>query len=62
MFVLILHVPLVSPHYLMPLYEFIPLLIHFNFSRNVSVTGEQPLEDLELGSSQPWLRWCHETS
>jgi hypothetical protein len=26
MFVLILHVPLVSPHYLMPMYEFIPLL------------------------------------
>jgi hypothetical protein len=37
-FVLVLHVPLVAPHNLMPLYEFIPLPVHFNFSSNVSVT------------------------
>jgi hypothetical protein len=39
-FVLVLHVPLVTPHNLMPLFEFIPLPIHFNFSGNVSVTPE----------------------
>jgi hypothetical protein len=39
-FVLVLHVPLVTPHNLMPLYEFIPLPVHFNFSGNVSVTPE----------------------
>ena len=36
--VLILHAPLVSPHNLMPLIKFIPMLVHFNFSCNVSVT------------------------
>jgi len=36
-FILVLHVPLVSPP---KLYEFIPLPIHFNFSGNVSVTPE----------------------
>jgi len=40
-FVLILHIPLVSPHNLMPLYKFIPLLIHFNFSGNVCYTGSR---------------------
>jgi hypothetical protein len=35
-----MHVPLVAPHNLMQLYEFIPLLVHFNFSDNVSVTPE----------------------
>ncbi len=30
-FVLVLHVPLVTPHNLMPLYKFIPLPVHFNF-------------------------------
>jgi hypothetical protein len=39
-FVLVLHVPLVTPHNLMPLFEFIPLPIHFNFTSNVSVTPE----------------------
>jgi len=38
MFVLVLHVPLVTPHNLMPLYKFIPLPVHFNFSGNISVT------------------------
>jgi hypothetical protein len=36
--VFILHAPLVSPHNLMPLIKFIPMLVHFNFSCNVSVT------------------------
>ncbi len=31
-FVLVLHVPLVASHNLMPLYKFIPLPVHFNFS------------------------------
>jgi hypothetical protein len=35
-FILVLHVPLVAPHNLMPLYESIPLPVHFNFSGNVS--------------------------
>jgi hypothetical protein len=35
-----LHVPLVAQHNLMPLYEFIPLLVHFNFSGNMSITPE----------------------
>jgi hypothetical protein len=39
-FVLVLHVPLEAPHNLMPLYEFIPLLVHFKFSGNVSITPE----------------------
>jgi hypothetical protein len=39
-FVLILHVPLVTPHNLMPLFEFIPLPVYFNFSSNVTVTPE----------------------
>ncbi|MFN9937872.1 MAG: hypothetical protein ACK56I_00210, partial [bacterium] len=40
MFVLVMHVPLVAPHNLMQLYEFIPMPVHFNFSGNVSVTPE----------------------
>jgi len=39
-FVLVLHVPLVTPHNLMPLFEFIPLPVYFNFSSNVMVTPE----------------------
>jgi hypothetical protein len=39
-FVLVMHVPLIAPHNLMPLYEFILLPVHFNFSGNVSVTPE----------------------
>jgi hypothetical protein len=36
-FVLILNVPLVSPHNLMPLYKFIPMPFQFNFSGNISI-------------------------
>jgi hypothetical protein len=36
-FVLVLHVPLVAP---MRIYKFIPLLVHLNFSGNMSVTPE----------------------
>ncbi len=36
-FVFVLHMPLVAPHNLMPLFKFIPLPVHFNFSGNVSV-------------------------
>jgi hypothetical protein len=39
-FVLVLHVPLVTPHNFMPLFEFIPLPVYFNFSSNVMVTPE----------------------
>jgi hypothetical protein len=39
-FILILHVPLVMPHNRMPLFEFIPLPVYFNFSSNVTVTPE----------------------
>jgi hypothetical protein len=39
-FVLVLHVPLVTPHNLMPLFKFIPLLVYFNFTSNVTVTPE----------------------
>jgi hypothetical protein len=39
-FVLVFHVPLVAPHNLMLLFEFIPLPVHFNISGNVSVTPE----------------------
>ncbi len=45
-FVLILHVPLVLPHNLMPLYEFLPLPVHFNFSSNVSVTLEVGINNM----------------
>jgi len=39
-FVLVLHVPLVTPHNLMPLFKFIPLPIYFNFKSNIMVTPE----------------------
>jgi hypothetical protein len=38
--VLALHVPLVALHNLMPLFKFIPLQVHLNFSGNVYVTLE----------------------
>jgi hypothetical protein len=54
-FVLVLHVPLVTPHNLMPLYEFIPLPIHFNFSGNVSVTPEVGANNMiAVGHSQSY--------
>jgi hypothetical protein len=39
-FVLILHVPLVILHNLMPLYECVLMPVHFNFSGNISVTPD----------------------
>ncbi len=54
-FMLVLHVPLVTPHSLMPLYEFIPLPIHFNFSGNVSVTPEVGTTNMiTVGHSQSY--------
>jgi hypothetical protein len=54
-FVLVLHVPLVTPHNLMPLYEFIPLPIHFNFSGNVSVIPEVGTNNMiAVGHSQSY--------
>ncbi len=54
-FVLVLHVPLVTPHNLMPLFEFIPLPIHFNFSGNVSVTPEVGATNMiAVGHSQSY--------
>jgi hypothetical protein len=37
---LIVHIPLVSNENLLELYEFLPLLIHFNFSANVLITPD----------------------
>jgi hypothetical protein len=45
-FWLILHIPLVSPHNLMPLYEFLPLPVYFNFSSNILVTQEVSLNNM----------------
>jgi hypothetical protein len=45
-FLLIFHMLLVSSHNLMPLYKFIPLPIHFNFSGNVSVTPEVGINNM----------------
>jgi hypothetical protein len=45
-FVPVLHVHLVTLHNLMPLFEFIPLPVHFNFSSNVSVTLEVSTNNL----------------
>jgi hypothetical protein len=54
-FVFILHVPLVAPHNLMPLFEFIPLLVNFNFSCNVSVTPEVSTNNMiAVGHSQSY--------
>jgi hypothetical protein len=53
-FVLVLHVPLVTPHNLMPLYEFIPLPVHFNFSDNVSVTPEVGSTMIAVGHPQSY--------
>jgi hypothetical protein len=39
-FILVLHVPLVTPHNVMPLFEFIPLPAYFNFNSNVTVMPE----------------------
>jgi hypothetical protein len=54
-FVLVLYVPLVAPHNLMPLFEFIPLPVHFNFSGNVSVTLEVGANNMiAIGHSQSY--------
>jgi hypothetical protein len=54
-FVLVLHVRLVAPHNLMPLLEFIPLSMVFNFSGNVSVTPEVgPNNMISVGHSNEY--------
>jgi hypothetical protein len=54
-FVFMLHVPLGTLHNLMPLFEFIPLPVHFNFSRNVSVTPEVGTKNMiTVGHSQSY--------
>jgi hypothetical protein len=53
--VLILHVPLVTLHNLMPLFEFIPLPVYFNFSSNVTVTPEVgPNNMIAVGHSESY--------
>jgi hypothetical protein len=39
-FVLVLHVPLVRTHNLMPLFELIPLSVYFKFTSNITITPE----------------------
>jgi hypothetical protein len=54
-FVLILHVPLVTPHNLMPLFEFIPLPVYFNFTSNVTFTPEVgPNNMIAVGHSESY--------
>jgi hypothetical protein len=54
-FVLILHVPLVTPNNLMPLFEFIPLPVYFNFTSNVTVTPEVgPNNMIAVGHSESY--------
>jgi hypothetical protein len=54
-FILVLHVPLVTPHNLLPLFEFIPLPVHFNFSGNVSITPEVGNKNMiAVGHSQSY--------
>jgi hypothetical protein len=54
-FVLVLHIPLVTTHNLMPLYKFIPLPVHFNFSGNISVTPEVGATNMiAVGHSQSY--------
>jgi len=50
-----LHVLLVTPHNLMPLFKFIPLLVHFDFSGNISVTPEVSTNNMiTVGHSQSY--------
>ncbi len=44
--ILILHVPFVEAEHLLPLYEFVSLPIHFNFSANISVVPDVGRADL----------------
>jgi hypothetical protein len=54
-FVLVLHIPLVALHKLMPLFEFSPLPVHFNFSGNDSVTPEVGNKNMiAVGHSQSY--------
>ena len=54
-FVLVLHVPLVTPHSLMPLFEFIPLPVYFNFISNVTITPEvSPNNMIAVGHSESY--------
>jgi len=54
-FVLVLHIPLVAPHNLMPLLEFIPLPIVLNFSGHISVTPEvSPNNMIAVGHSNAY--------
>jgi hypothetical protein len=54
-FVLVLHIPLMAPHNLMPLFKFIPLTVHFNFSGNVSITPEVRANNMiSVGHSQSY--------
>jgi hypothetical protein len=54
-FILVLHVPLVATHNLMPLYELIPIPVHFNFSCNVSFTPEVGADNMiTVGHSQSY--------
>jgi hypothetical protein len=54
-FVLILHVPLVTPHNLMPLFEFILLPVYFNFTSNITVTPEVgPNNMIAVGHSESY--------
>jgi hypothetical protein len=54
-FVLVLHVPLVTPHNLMPLFEFIPLPVYFNFISNVTITPEVgPNNMIAVGHSESY--------
>jgi hypothetical protein len=53
-FVLVLHVPLVAPHNIMSLYEFIPLPVHFIFSGNISITHEVGMNNITLGHSKSY--------
>jgi hypothetical protein len=44
--IIILHVPFVKTEHLLPLYKFVSLPIHFNFSANISVTYDISQADL----------------
>ncbi len=44
--ILILHAPFVEAQQLLPLYEFVSLPIHFNFSANISIMPDVGLVDL----------------
>ncbi len=45
-FILILHILLVTPHNLMLLYEFIPMPVHFDFSGKISVTPDVGINNM----------------